>query len=167
MASSQRETISDSVRFRWDILLFTVFVASTVPAVTSFAVHEWLGVAFAALVLVHLLFNWRWIIDVSRRMFSKLPGEIRFNHIWDALLFVLLMTVTVSGLLISEDVLPALGFHSRSDDFWREIHDSTTTFLMMAIGVHIAMHARWLMSRIIRTRRPSAAATEKMAENLA
>src|SRR4051794_36600933 len=141
MSMTQRGygTVSDTVRLGWDLLLFIIFVASAVPQVTRVAAHEWLGLAFVPVVLMHLLFNWRWITDVTRRMFRRLPAETRFNHLWDALLFVLLVAVTLSGVLISEVALPLMGVEHRSDVFWRNFHDMSTTLLMIALGVHIAM----------------------------
>src|SRR5436190_1429522 len=134
MPISSSKPIADVVRFRWDILLFTVFVASAIPAVTRVAVHEWLGLMFVAVLLVHLLFNWPWIIGVGRRLFRELSGEVRLNYLLDALLFVLFSAVTVSGLLISEVALPKIGIPIRPDAFWRSLHDISTKFFMIVLG---------------------------------
>jgi len=33
--------------------------------------HNWAGIAFAALVLFHLALHWRWIVSTSRRLFGR------------------------------------------------------------------------------------------------
>jgi len=43
------------------ILLLAVAVLQS-PRMSSLAVHEWLAIAFAVLVGLHLLVNWRWIV---------------------------------------------------------------------------------------------------------
>ena len=160
MPTSGPKPVTDVVRFRWDIILFTVFIASAVPAVTRVAIHEWLGLAFVAVVLVHLLFNWPWIVGIGRRFFRELPGEVRFNYFLDALLFVLFSAVTVSGLLISEVALPTIGLAIRRDLFWRSLHDISTTLLMIVFGVHLAMHMRWLIARLTPGLKPPASEKE-------
>jgi hypothetical protein len=150
MAAPAPAPARDSFKLRWDVLLFCVFVFAAMPHATGIFSHEWIGVALVPVLLVHLMLNWDWIVSTTRRMFSALPGEIRFNHVWDALLFVIFILATVSGLMISRFVFPALGIPHRADGFWIIMHTVSATILTLMIGIHIALHLRWVLARLKR-----------------
>lgn len=85
------------------------------------------------------------------RIFKKLPGETRFNQIWDMLLFVMMTLVIFSGIIVSEKALPALNIQIAIDPFWRSIHTTSANLLMLMFGVHITMHWKWIISNFRRT----------------
>ena len=97
---------------------------------------------------IHLAVNWNWIIDVTRRSLGRLQGEVRFNHVLDGLLFLSFALLMVSGILISESVLPWLGFAKRSDPFWSNLHNTTANIFPSLIGIHLAMHWRWIVGKL-------------------
>lgn len=140
----------DAFKLRWDALLFGVLVFAAMPHATGIVAHEWLGVALVPVLVVHLVLNWNWIIATTRQMFTALPGETRFNHVWDALLYVMFITATVSGLLFSRVVLPAIGLPLLADGFWGNVHAVSATVLTMMIGIHLALHLRWVLARLKR-----------------
>ena len=140
----------DRFKLRWDVLLFALLVAAAMPHATGVAAHEWLGLALVPVILVHVVLNWSWIIATTSQMFTRLPGETRFNHIWDALLYVLFIAATVSGLMVSRVIVPALGIPSMMDSFWAILHTVSATSLTMMIGVHLALHLRWVWARLKR-----------------
>jgi hypothetical protein len=41
------------------------------PMVLLSKIHDWSGITMAALVLVHLVLNWRWIVCTTRSFFRK------------------------------------------------------------------------------------------------
>ncbi|MCX6060614.1 MAG: DUF4405 domain-containing protein [Chloroflexi bacterium] len=118
---------------------------------TGLTGHEWISFIFAAPFLVHLILNWKWIVSVMSRIFKKLPGETRFNQIWDMLLFVMMTLVIFSGTIVSEKALPALNIQITIDPFWRSIHTTSANLLMLVFGVHITMHWKWIVSNFRRT----------------
>ena len=109
-----------------------------------------IGIALVAVVVAHLVFNWSWMIRTTRQVFSRLPAEVRFNHIWDALLFVLFVLTILSGLLVSQQALPSMGIPWVPSRFWMVLHNMSATVLTVMIGVHIAMHLRWVWTRLKR-----------------
>ena len=150
MAPPNPTPARDAFKLRWDVLLFGVLGFAAMPHATGLVAHEWLGVALVPVVLVHLVLNWSWIVGTTRQMFTPLPGETRFNHIWDTLLYVMFITATVSGLLVSRVVVPALGIPSLVDGFWAMLHTVSAVSLIVMIGVHIALHLRWVIARLKR-----------------
>jgi len=139
-----------------DIFLFIGFVLVNIPQATGIAIHEWVSFLFIIPLMVHILLDWKWIVSVTKRIFGKLPGEVRFNHIWDLLIFILMVLALFTGAIISEAALPALGIHITIDPFWSSMHDTSANLLMVLIGVHLAMHWGWIVSSIKRyiLRRP-------------
>ncbi len=138
----------DHFKFRWDVLLLAVFLATCAPSVTGIPVHEWVSVAIVPIVAIHLAVNWNWIIDVTRRSLGRLQGEVRFNHVLDGLLFVGFALLMVSGILISESFLPSLGFARRTDPYWNNLHNTTANIFPSLIGIHLAMHWRWIVGKL-------------------
>lgn len=142
--------VSDAFKFRWDVLLLAVFALTTTPNATGVPLHEWAGLAVIPILVVHLLLNWSWIIGVSRQVFTRLAGEVRFNHLLDAVLFVGMSMVMFSGILASQSALRWMGIPIRPDPFWRHLHEIWSNVLIVMIGVHVAMHGRWIVARFKR-----------------
>src|ERR1700735_1150516 len=58
------------VTFWLDAGLLAGFCLVESTGFTGMIVHEWLGIALAAMVLVHLLFSWTWISSTARRFLA-------------------------------------------------------------------------------------------------
>ena len=55
-----------------DIAILVGFLVAYEPALTGVAVHEWLSLAFASAVILHLLLHWDWVVQVTLKFFRKL-----------------------------------------------------------------------------------------------
>ena len=133
-----------------NIVLAVSFVAISAPQATRMPVHEWLSLAFIGLLTLHVLFSWGWIVSVARRLFSTLRPSIRFNFLWDSLLYLTMTTVMVSGVIISEVALPALGIPRTRDRFWAVLHDRASMALLVIVGIHLALHWDWIVAALSR-----------------
>jgi hypothetical protein len=129
-----------------DIAIFCAFLVAFEPSLTGFPVHEWLSLAFAGAMLVHLLLHWDWVVMVTSRFFRKLFHSSRLNYILDALLLIMFITVMLSGIMISRSVLPAIGIQGAADPTWRFLHSSSADFLLLLVGLHFALHWKWVVS---------------------
>jgi len=134
----------NQTKFIIDIVAFVLLAIVCAPQVTGIAWHEWLSITFVIPIVIHLLLNWKWIVNVLQRFFKKLPGQTRFNQIWDVFLFILMVEVTVTGFFISEALLPALGIAVTIDPFWVALHNTTANVFLLLMGVHLAMHWKWI-----------------------
>jgi cytochrome b561 len=155
-AAAPAPPASDAFKFRWDVLLFCGFVLTTAPDATGIPLHEWVGLVLILVLVVHLALNWTWIVGATRQMFARLPGEVRLNHILDSLLFVFMTLTMVSGVLVSRSALRTLGLTPRPDAFWDHVHGIFGNIVIVLVGVHVAMHVRWIVSKMQRNRRPAA-----------
>ncbi len=133
-----------------DSIIFFGFLIVSAPHFTGLAVHEWLGLAFGAGIVTHLVLHTRWIIETSRRIFGALPGKTRVNYILNVLLFVCMVTVAGSGILISEKALPAMGIVFTAGRAWRMVHVASANLVFLLVGLHVALHWRWIVDALKR-----------------
>jgi len=144
--STTKKTSSNWLNWLIDVVAFALFFVVSAPQSTDIPIHEWLSFVFFGTFIVHIVVHWRWIIDVTKRLIKKLPGETRFNHLWDVIIFVMMVVVMFTGVLISEVALPALGVPMEIDPFWNQLHDLSANLLLIMLGIHLAMHWDWIVS---------------------
>lgn len=142
-----------SFRFAIDVILFGLFLFMLSPRLSGLPVHEWLGLALAIPVLVHLLLSWTWISRATLVAPIRSGWRHRINYALNWTLFVVVVLEIVSGLMISVVALPALGIPTIEDGAWRLLHNRFLNLLVLLLGIHIAMNwnvlrvgiRRWLM----------------------
>ncbi len=126
-----------------DVVAFTLFFLVAAPQSTGIPLHEWLSYVFFATFIVHIAVHWQWIVDISKRLLAsnrllkKLPGETRFNYFFNLLSYFMMILAIVSGTLISEAVLPALGIQVVIDPFWTTLHRFSGNLSLFLLAVHL------------------------------
>ena len=133
-----------------DIGIFAVFLVAANPDLTGLALHEWLGVALAGTMIVHLLLHWRWIVTVSLHFSRPLLHDSRLQYTADALLFISFTTVVMSGLMISRVVAPSLGIAMARYPAWLSLHDLSADTTLVLIAAHTALHWEWVVKTFTR-----------------
>jgi hypothetical protein len=147
----QRLKLSSTLRnLLVDATIFGGFLLATDPHATGQAIHEWLGIAFGATIIVHLLLHWKWIVNVVRRFFSRLPGQVRINSLLNSLLFIAVTLIIFSGIMISKVVLNTFGLSGSHDMIWRWLHVTATSAALVLVGLHVALHWKWVVSTVKR-----------------
>jgi hypothetical protein len=132
--------------FYLDTALLVVFLVLLSPRSTGLTVHEWLGIALALPLFVHLLLAWSWIATAARRLRPPVKTRDTVNAILNAALFVSAAVVVVSGLVISRVALPLFGVDTIDDRVWRGMHNRWTTIMLLSVSAHIAMNWRWVVT---------------------
>lgn len=133
-----------------DVVLFLVFLMIYEEHATGITIHEWGALALASVAVVHMLLHWQWIVAFGKRFFQRIKGEIRFNYIVNSLLFVALTTVTFSGLMMSEVVMPVLGIEIGQNGFWHWLHALSADVSLGLMALHLALHWKWIFSTVQR-----------------
>ncbi len=133
-----------------DLSMLGASLAVTNPRMTGNTIHEWLGVSLAIVVITHLLLHWDWIVSVGKAFFRKLLDQSRLNFLVDALFFITMTGSFFSGILISRSVLPMLGVHLDISRGWRLIHNLTSNTSVILLGLHFALHWKWVVTNIRR-----------------
>ncbi len=129
-----------------DIIIFIVFLITMDPHSSGIAVHEWLSLSVIAAMIVHLLLSWDWIMEITRRFLGKLGGQNRINYIVNWLLFIDGTLIMISGIMISEAALPALGIQLPQGFAWRRLHDMSANIGLLLLGIHTALHWNWIVT---------------------
>ena len=127
-----------------DIAIFIAFLIAMDPHSSGIAVHEWLAVSALAAIVVHLLLSWDWIIQITKRFTSKMNNQTRINYILNWALFIDVTVVMLSGLMISQVVMPALGISLPQNFTWRSLHDLSANLFLALLGLHTALHWSWV-----------------------
>ena len=133
-----------------DVSAFIGFLILMDPRSTGIAIHEWLGLAGIGAIFTHLLLNWNWIVGITRRFLKKIPGRTRFSYVLNLILFIDMTLIMFSGIMISENALPALGITLARSFLWRSVHSATTNLFVAILGLHLALHWSWLVNSIKR-----------------
>lgn len=136
----------NKIRLMVDLGFLIVVVIVILPQLTGITIHEWGGVLIVVPLLVHLVLDWRWIVATTGRIFKAQANETRFNYILNWVQFIVFLLALVSGLMISETLLPVFGIHIQVDRYWITIHEISAGVFTVLLGVHIAMHWRWIVS---------------------
>lgn len=130
-----------------DTGIFTAFLIAMVPNLSGIAIHEWLSLALAGTIVVHLLLHWQWITGVGSRFFKKLWHTSRLKFVVDSLLFVVFVTMMLSGIMISKSILPTLGISlGQTSMIWRMLHSSAANLGILLVGLHFALNWGWVVS---------------------
>lgn len=133
-----------------DVTIFTAFLIAFEPGLTGIPIHEWLSLAFAATLILHLLFHWKWIITIGGQFFKKFFHESRLNFFVDSLFFIGMTIAMFTGIMISRAVLPLFGIQLPENSPWRTLHSLSTDLTMLTLGLHIALHWKWIVNAIKR-----------------
>jgi hypothetical protein len=56
------------------------------------------------------------------------------------------VSITISGLLISEVALPWIGFNPRGGSFFLWLHLSSVGWVIWLTAIHLAVNWRWIVS---------------------
>jgi cytochrome b len=132
-------------------LLFSICALETVP-VTGMIVHEWLGLALAGMIVLHLLLSWAWIASATRRLLAAQSNRTRINYFLNLCLFACVTAVIFSGILISQQAIPALTMqHAEllaSDFPWTSIHDRFSDFVLILAALHLAINWNWSVAAV-------------------
>lgn len=130
-------------------LLVLICLLECVPF-TGLVLHEWLGTALPAFVTVHLLLSWPWIAASTRRLAAAKSGRTRVNYALNLCLFASMTALIFTGILISQEAIPAM-LHRPPVDLqtafaWDSIHDRLSDVVVILAGLHLAMNWDWAIA---------------------
>lgn len=133
-----------------DAATFIAFLIATAPRLSGIGIHEWLGIAFGAAIIVHLLLHWQWIIAMSKTMLRRARASSRLGYLLNLALFIDVTLLTFTGVMISEVALPMFGLRLPRGFLWRGLHSLTSNIAVLLIGLHLALHWQWVLKTTAR-----------------
>lgn len=128
-----------------DVLVFIGFLLALDPRSTGIAIHEWLTIAGTAAIVLHLLLNWNWIAGITRNFLRKTAFKARLNYILNWLFFIDGVVVMLTGIMISEVVLPAFGLRVTGGGTWKQLHTMSADLSVFILALHTALNWDWVV----------------------
>lgn len=129
-----------------DIGLVVLFAIVMEAYFTGLPLHEWLGLLLTILLGVHFAWHWRWVVQVTRRLFKKLLHESRLNYFLNAALLFDMIVLIVSGIVMSRSLGFRLTLGATTLLVWQTIHALTAQLSLVLAALHIALHWRWIIA---------------------
>ena len=129
-----------------DLGILSAFLIASVPHLTGTPIHEWLSIAFALVVIVHLLLHWEWIVKVGATYFKNLLQVSRLKFLIDAILLVAMTTLIMSGIIISKSFLATFGIQLNAGFAWKQIHTLSADISLILVGLHFALNWNWIVA---------------------
>lgn len=146
MQTVQKKLSQTAVNYLVDMTIFLAFLVAMNPHLTGIAIHEWLSIAFGAMIMTHLLLHWQWIVGITRRFFGHITKAARLNYFVNLLFFVDMTIIIFTGIMISESALPALGITLSHSFAWRSLHELSANLALPILGLHVGLHWRWILN---------------------
>jgi hypothetical protein len=122
--------------------LFSLFSVSAV----GLAFHEIVGLALFGATILHLAFNWKWIVSFTRKLFSKnIPFKIRLGYVLNVLLLISFVIIIGSGVTMSKFVFAGL---FEEIDTFKSAHYFFSAFALLLTGVHTGLHWAFIKAMV-------------------
>ncbi|EPM2820434.1 DUF4405 domain-containing protein [Yersinia enterocolitica] len=109
-------------------------------------VHEWAGIIFTLLIILHLYLNRHRLWSLS----PNIPLTMQVvNRVINTVAFVIILTAIVSGMMLSRHILLDLPFHTPAS--WvRKVHMTSVHWGMLILALHIGLHWKMLATFLCR-----------------
>ena len=133
------------IKYVLDIALAVGFMLMYDKMAIGINLHELLGlgIGIGIGVIIHLILNYKWIIGISKKLFSnKLNNRTRVIYIINLLLVVCMVLIMVGGIFISKTIFTNI--HSQNQGLWKGIHIAVSNVDLALIGIHIGLNFNWI-----------------------
>ena len=134
----------NKLNFALDAGLAVIFAAEMEVHFTGLVLHEWLGLFIIALLVLHIVLHWNWVVSVTRTFFHKLIHESRLNYVLNAALFVDVIVVSLTGIAVSETLGLDFGLRGAMLIDWQSIHALSSHLSLVLTAAHVALHWKWI-----------------------
>jgi len=127
--------------------IFTGLWIVTIPSLDGSPLHESLELILTAAIIIHLLVTGSWIAALARRYFSRRLHQSRFQFAIDSALLVAFLTMVLSRLTNSADMLAFTGAVNVRNSLWNPIHNLSTYAALILAVLHLATNKEWATAK--------------------
>ena len=96
-------------------------------------------------LLTHVVMHWNWVVRQLRRLRVRAQNQV--NRLLDLAMWGLATTVMLSGFVISESVLPAIGLQIDQTTMWMRVHSLASALLLFVLAFHLLSHGGWILTQ--------------------
>lgn len=122
-----------------DIIMTGLLVLLYNSHVISITFHEIGGLIIFGLFIVHCIFNRKWIIAITKKIFTKsLSVKVRIGYLVDFLLLLSFLFIIFSGICISKVLFPSA--IQISGIQWKSVHVFFSALSLILVGIHLGLH---------------------------
>ncbi len=129
-----------------DVLMLLVLLSLMGYHLWGEYAHEIFGVVFLGFILLHSGLNLHWFHQLFQ---GEYPVFRILQVVINLILAVVFVTAILSGLMLSQHLLPNLLIHDGSD-FVRKIHMASVHWGQVVIAIHLGMHWKMLSNFFFR-----------------
>lgn len=133
-------------KFWVDLGLFAAWMIAAVPGATGVPLHEWIAVGIIAVLLAHVVMHWTWVVRHLQRLRVRAQNQV--NRLVNLAMWTLAIAVMLSGLVISEAALPAVGIEVQQTTLWMRVHSLSSMLLLVVLAVHVLSHLDWILAQV-------------------
>lgn len=124
------------IRMITDIAMTACLVILMTLRFSNTPLHEWTGILFGSLFIVHQVLNYRWYTVLFK---GKYTIRRTIQTIVNLGMLVCVILTIICGLMMSESAVPFFRVSSLTA-YSRNIHLSVSHWLFLFAGIHIGMH---------------------------
>ena len=133
----------------FDVVVLACYLFVANPAITGFAVHEWISIGLVIVLFVHCATHFDWIVDTILHARNR-KGVRLVKIVVDILLVVVFMICSISGIMVSGAVLPTFGLFATGYFFWDPLHAASAKLFLALFLIHIGLSWKMIIATLKR-----------------
>ncbi len=143
------------INFFLDFLILIVYLIIMEPLFTGISLHEWIGLGLGIAFVVHIILHWKWVVECTKRLFTKLPSKTKLNYLLNLLLLIGSIFIILSSFAIARTIdFSWLGFGAYNFT-WFQVHVASSFFVLIIIAIHLGLHWQWTMNAFKKIFKPN------------
>lgn len=132
-----------AIRLTVDAAMVLLFVTSLAFRATGREAHEWIGLAFCLLLILHTVWSWGWYKSLLTGRYST---RRTLNAITNLALVAAMFALCLCGIMNSRHIF---GFSQYVDgENIRQIHCFSAYWGLVLIGIHTGLHWDMIMGAV-------------------
>lgn len=122
-----------------DSVMLAAFAALQSWRLTGVPAHEWLGLAFLLLAVMHLVIHGRWVESRAPKLLRAGTLRGRFSVALNLMLGIAMASAIASGIFMSKVLLPNQ-LTSAAYGSWHRLHEQASNLSLLFAGLHVALN---------------------------
>jgi hypothetical protein len=128
----------------FDLIMLVLLAAVYCAQPTTIPIHEYIGMAIYLFFIIHIVYNYKWIVNAGKKFFDKTSGiRIKIMYAVDWLLLAAFILIGLSGIMISHTI-----FKFGKMPVWRPMHSIISAVSLVLLAIHIGLHGGMIINAV-------------------